>query len=75
MIKRLNPKIKLLAASIRNSNQLLASVTNGADVITVPPSTWEKIYNNKFTLDGEKSFKESWEKLPFSIRKKYEAKK
>ena len=75
MIKRLNPKIKLLAASIRNSNQLLASVTNGADVITVPPSTWEKIYNNKFTLDGEKSFKESWEKLPFSIRKKYEAEK
>lgn len=75
MIMKLNPKIKFLAASIRNSQQLLSAATNGADVITVPPSTWEKIYNNRFTLDGEKSFKESWEKLPLAIRKKYEAKK
>ncbi len=75
MIKKLNPKIKFLAASIRNSTQLLSAATNGADVITVPPSTWEKIYKNKFTIDGEKSFKESWEKLPISIRNKYEAKK
>ncbi len=74
MINSLNPKIKFLAASIRNSNQLLSAATNGADVITVPPSTWEKIYQNKFTLDGEQSFKESWEKLPLSIRKKYETK-
>ena len=75
MIKKLNPKIKFLAASIRNSIQLISAATNGADVITVPPTTWDKIYNNKYTLDGGKSFMESWQKLPSSVRKKYEIKK
>ena len=75
MIKKLNPKIKFLAASIRNSSQLLSAATNGADVITVPPTTWDKIYKNKYTLDGEKSFMESWEQLPNDVRKKYEIKK
>ena len=54
LIMKLNPKIKFLAASIRNSNQLLSAASNGADVITVPPTTWEKIFNNKYTIDGEK---------------------
>jgi len=75
MIKKLNPKIKFLAASIRNQSQLLEAAINGADVITVPPTTWEKIYKNKYTLDGEKSFLDSWRSLPEATRKKYEAKK
>lgn len=75
MIKKLNPKIKFLAASIRNSTQLISAATNGADVITVPPTTWDKIYSNKYTVDGEKAFLESWRQLPQSIRKKYETKK
>ena len=75
MIKNLNPKIKFLAASIRNANHLVSVVTNGADVITVPPTTWESIYNNKYTIDGEKSFMESWNKLPYKARKNYEVKK
>ena len=75
MIKKLNPKIKFLAASIRNSAQLISAATNGADVITVPPTTWDKIYSNKYTVDGEKAFLESWQQLPQSIRKKYETKK
>lgn len=74
MIKKLNPKIKFLAASIRNPSQLLEAAINGADVITVPPATWEKVYNNKYTLDGEKSFMESWKSLPQQARKKYENK-
>lgn len=74
MINQLNPKIKFLAASIRNSSQLLEAAANGADVITVPPTTWEKIYYNKYTLDGEKSFMESWSQLPSNIKKKYENK-
>ena len=75
MINQLNPKIKFLAASIRNSSQLLEAALNGADVITVPPTTWEKIFNNKYTIDGEKSFMDNWEKLPEQVRKKYENKK
>lgn len=74
MIKKINPKVKFLAASIRNSSQLLQAATNGADVITVPPTTWEKIFNNKYTLDGEKSFLDSWKTLPINSRRSYENK-
>ena len=74
MIKNINPKVKFLAASIRNSSQLLQAATNGADVITVPPTTWEKVFKNKYTLDGEKSFLESWKTLPISARQTYENK-
>ncbi len=75
MIKKLNNKIQFLAASIRNERQLIAAAINGADVITVPPKTWEKVYNNKYTLDGEKSFMDNWNELPIEKRKKYEIKK
>ena len=75
LIMKLNPKIKFLAASIRNSNQLLSAAINGADVITVTHTTWEKIFNIKYTIDGEKSFMDNWEKLPKQVRKKYEIKK
>lgn len=73
-IKKINPKVKFLAASIRNSSQLLQAATNGADVITVPPTTWEKVFKNKYTLDGEKSFLESWKTLPANARRSYENK-
>lgn len=73
-IKKINPKVKFLAASIRNSSQLLQAATNGADVITVPPTTWEKVFKNKYTLDGEKSFLESWKTLPARARRSYENK-
>ena len=75
MLNILNNKIQFLAASIRNERQLIAAAINGADVITVPPKTWEKVYNNKYTLDGEKSFMDSWNELPIEKRKKYEIKK
>ena len=74
MIKKINPKVKFLAASIRNSSQLLQAAINGADVITVPPTTCEKVFKNKYTLDGEKSFLESWKTLPESARRSYENK-
>jgi transaldolase len=74
MIKKVNPKVKFLAASIRNSSQLLQAANNGADVITVPPTTWEKVFKNKYTLDGEKSFLESWKTLPINARRSYENK-
>lgn len=75
MINQLNPKIKLLAASIRNEKHLVEAVTNKADIVTVPPTTWDKIYSNKYTLDGEKSFIESWNNLPQKARKNYEVKR
>ena len=74
IIKNLNSKTKLLVASIRNSVHLKEAAINGADIITVPPKTWSEVYNNKYTLDGEKSFMESWKSLPQQARKKYENK-
>ena len=72
IIKNLNSKTKLLVASIRNSIHLKEATINGADVITVPPKTWSDVYNNKYTLMGEKDFLKSWISLPQELRKKYE---
>ncbi|MBF0506853.1 MAG: fructose-6-phosphate aldolase [Nitrospirae bacterium] len=63
---------KLLAASIRNPEYLLEAVNAGSDALTVPPSCWEKVYNNPIFQLGEKEFLESWNQLPAALRKNYE---
>jgi transaldolase len=72
IINNLNSKTKLLVASIRNTTHLKESVINGADVLTVPPSTWAEVYKNKYTLIGENDFQKNWISLPKGLRKKYE---
>jgi transaldolase len=75
LIKKVNKKIKLLCASIRNEKHLIHAIINDADVLTVPPSTWEKIYSNKFSLQGEKDFLNAFNLLSPELRKKYQTKK
>jgi len=53
-------KCELLCASIRNTEQLIVSIISGSEIITVPPKTWKSILNNKFSLDGQKDFLNSW---------------
>ena len=75
IIKSLNSKTKLLLASIRNEDHLCNSITNGADAITVPPSTWEKVFINKYSSLAINTMLNDWNKLSLSNRKKYEIKK
>ena len=63
---------KLLVASIRNEDHLEKAIVNGADVITVPPSTWDLIYKNKYSEMGLQSFFESWTKVKEVYIKNYE---
>jgi transaldolase len=72
IINNLNSKTKLLVASIRNTTHLKESILNGADVLTVPPSTWAEVYKNKYTVIGENDFQKNWISLPKGLRKKYE---
>jgi len=75
IVKRLNPNIKLLLASIRNEKHLYESIISDAEVITVPPSTWEKVYNNLHTIRGEKDFFKAWKSLSKEKRSIYASKK
>lgn len=72
LFDRLKTPTKLLVASLRNPTQLNAAVAGGADVVTVPPSTWELVYANPHSLQGERDFAAAWHGLPESARRAYE---
>lgn len=72
LFDRLGTPTKLLVASLRNPTQLNASIAGGADVVTVPPSTWDLVYQNPHTLQGERDFAAAWRSLPESARRSYE---
>lgn len=63
---------KLISASIRNPSYLFAAIDAESDVITVPPSCWEKVFNNPMFKMGEQEFLNSWKSLPEGLRKNYE---
>ena len=72
IIKNMKSNTKLLVASIRNEGHLEKAIINGADVITVPPSTWENIYKNKYSQMGLDAFFSSWKKVKKEYIKNYE---
>ncbi len=72
ILKKIKSKTKLLVASIRNENHLEKSIVNGADVVTVPPSTWGLIYNNKYSKIGLENFFSAWKKVNKIYIKNYE---
>ena len=69
----MNSTTRLMAASIRNPDYLIDTIRAAADVITVPPVCWEKVYNNPIFEMAEREFLESWRKLPAELREEYEA--
>jgi len=72
-IVNMGSSTKQIAASIRNPDYLIGSICSGAEVLTVPPSCWEKAYHNPLFMLGESEFLQSWKKLPEEARKKYES--
>ena len=59
--KRISTEI--LSASIRNLNHVSESFKAGADIVTLPPSIFEEMYNHDLTDQGIAQFNKYWEKL------------
>ena len=59
--KRISTEI--LSASIRNLNHVSESFKAGANIVTLPPSIFEAMYNHDLTDQGLAQFNKDWEKL------------
>ena len=53
-------KTRILSASIRYVNSVSQSFANGADIVTMPPSVFEKMYNHVLTDKGLEIFENDW---------------
>ena len=49
-------KTRILSASIRYVNSVSQSFANGADIVTMPPSVFEKMYHHVLTDKGLEIF-------------------
>src|SRR3989338_8844702 len=55
---------QILVASVRNPIHVLDSAKIGADIATIPYSTFEQLFKHTLTDVGIKKFLEDWEKVP-----------
>ena len=53
-------KTRILSASIRYVNSVSQSFANGADIVTMPPAVFEKMYNHVLTDKGLELFDADW---------------
>ena len=53
-------KTQVLSASIRNIQRAIRSWYNGAEVVTMPPSVFEDMYNHILTDKGLEIFDKDW---------------
>ena len=53
-------KTKVLAASIRDVYKVTRSFYNGADIVTMPPSVFTKMYGHVLTREGLDIFDKDW---------------
>lgn len=56
-------KTKVLSASIRSVQRAVRSWYNGAEIVTMPPSIFEKMYNHILTDKGLEIFDKDWEEV------------
>ena len=60
-------KTEILAASIRTPNHLTQSAIAGADIATIPPSTFRDLIKHPLTDKGLETFSCDWEKTGQNI--------
>ncbi len=72
LFDRLGTTTRLLVASLRNPHQLCAAVLGGADVVTVPPATWDLVQQNPLSQQGLEDFGRAWSALAPAARESYE---
>ena len=51
---------RILSASIRYVNSVSQSFANGADIVTMPPAVFDKMYNHVLTDKGLEIFENDW---------------
>ena len=56
-------RTRLLSASIRYVNSVSQSFANGANIVTMPPSVFDKMYNHVLTDKGLQIFDEDWKNV------------
>ena len=56
-------RTKILSASIRYVNSVSQSFANGANIVTMPPSVFDKMYNHVLTDKGLEIFDEDWKNV------------
>jgi len=56
-------KTQILSASIRDSASVAQSFLNGADVCTIPPNVFDKMYSNVLTDAGLNIFNEDFKQI------------
>ena len=56
-------KTKILSASIRYVNSVSQSFANGANIVTMPPAVFDKMYNHVLTDKGLEIFDEDWKSV------------
>jgi transaldolase len=73
LLDQMHSPTKLLVASVRNPKHLCDAIEGGADVVTIPPSTWDLVFDNPYTTRGLDDFGRSWQSLPEPRRRAYDA--
>ena len=58
---------KILVASIRNLEHVIQAALIGSDVVTIPPSILEELYEHTLTKKGLDAFLEDWKTTKQSI--------
>ena len=53
-------RTRILSASIRYVNSVSQSFANGADIVTMPPAVFDKMYNHVLTDKGLEIFENDW---------------
>ena len=53
-------RTRILSASIRYVNSVSQSFANGADIVTMPPAVFAKMYNHVLTDKGLEIFENDW---------------
>lgn len=56
-------RTQVLSASIRDVNSVSKSFGVGADIVTMPPAIFDKMYNHILTDKGVELFNQDWEKV------------
>ena len=57
---RQHVRTKVLAASLRDVYKVTRSFYNGADIVTMPPKIFEKMYDHVLTREGLAQFDKDW---------------
>ena len=71
MLKMYNKPTKLLAASFRNTNQILQALSAGAEAVTVAPELYATMLENPFVNATMQKFTAAWDGL-YGNKKIYE---